>query len=383
MKILLITFSFGLSSSGKITKRLSRELSRKGHEIVILTSSSDGEREPLKILQASAFPMKPARVFRSIGNLIQTDISFIFWQLRAYSLAKVLLKKFYPDLIYARSSPFCVFNVGLWLSRKYNIPLALHFADPVPATPDWHPLKRYRTKMTKTYLPAVMHAASLSFGNDEMLEYQQEIYNINLKHKSFILSDPIPEARILKPPSQDFTIFTFLGTFSENRNPKSLFDAFSILLKGNPLCELRIYGTRYGDISKYLNKYHYLRDRICIFDRTSDVDKVLEESTILVDVDADYDRPLFTSNKLKEYLAVNRLILSITPSNSPSHNLLKLLKRTCFVTDHKVTNVLNAIERAINTRWSDCLFSERELIRTSMGLTRVTQILEDRLSSLL
>lgn len=379
MKILILTFNLGVTASGIITNRLVNELYNKGHEIVVLTGFSDDEERKFKVTKCSPFPLKPARLYTFIGNMIQRDLNLIFWELRAYYNAKKIMKLFHPDIIYARSSPGCSFNVGLRLSRKYNIPLALHFVDPLPATPDWHPNTKYRRKITKTYLPAIVHATSISFGNEAMLIYQQETTNMYLRNKSFILPNPIPERRIFNPPSSHAVVFTFLGTFIGSRSPESLLAAFSRVLKKEPSCELRIYGTSYKLMSNYLNQYGEIGDKIKILDRTSDIYKVFEESTILVDVDANVPRQVFTSNKVMEYLSVNRYILSITPDNSPTSNLLKELKNTCFVTNHCVNNVESAMIKAINTEWSDALFNERASIRINVGIKNLTALLEKKL----
>ncbi len=384
MKILIIAFHLGVTSSGNLTDRVARELCKKGHEIIVLTGFSDGEEKEFKVIKCSSFLLRlSVRILcelEFIGNIIQRDVLFALWELWAYCNAKKILKVFLPDVVYARSSPGCSFNTGFKLSRKYNIPLMLHFADPIPPPPPWRTNKRYRSKITKTFLPATIHASSISFGNESMLIYQQETTSLDIQNKSFLLPNPIPRPRILNPPSSHVVVFTFLGSFIESRNPEAILTAFSMVLRRETSCELHIYGTSCKLVAKYLKQYKQLiSDKVKFRPRTSDIYKVLEEATVLIDVDSNVQRQVYRSNKVMEYLSVNRFILSITPDNSPTYNILKDLKRTCFISNHCIENIKNGMLKAINTKWDNGLFNERKKIREIIGISNLSDLLEKKL----
>lgn len=383
MKILIITFDIGTTSSGISTSRIINELVKNGHEVTVVTGSADCSKKKYKVIKCSPNPLKPARLLNYLGNILKTDINYMFWELRAYFAGKKILKKFLPDVIYSRSSPGCSFKVGLKLSLFTNIPLVLHFADPIPATLDWHPNSKYRRKMVKTVLPSLIHASSISFVNDRMKLYQQNTTNVNLEKKSIILPNPIPIPVAYSAPNSKPLVFTFFGSFIGSRNPRTLLAAFLKILHEYPMCELRIYGTKYNEISDYLNRNQLAIGNIKIFDRTSDMNKAFKESSFLIDIDSDCECQVFSSNKLMEYLSVNRFIISITPYGSPASMLLKNLNNTCFVTDHNIDNIYNAFKVAINTTWSNDLFEERNLLRTTMSIKNITGILEEKFLSLI
>jgi glycosyltransferase involved in cell wall biosynthesis len=379
MKILLIAFELGKTSSGIATDRIAEELSKK-HELTALTASSKPTRRPFQVVEVSSFPLSPARLFALLGNLLRRDLNYMFWESRATRRGLAMIQHSRPDVIYARGSPSCAFTVGLRLSQRSGIPLAIHFADPIPATPDWQPQQAVRTKMLETVVPALRHATLATFVNRQMLEYQEKTTSDKIAHKAHILQNPIPDyAPDVAEKRHPFT-FTFLGSFFGSRKPDSLLDGFSLLLSRRDDVTLRIYGPREGVLAA-LDARPHLQKKVELCGWTSDPKTALAESSCLIDLDADVPDAVYTSNKLMEYLAVDRLIVAITPQRSAARELITRLQRSCFVTDHSPPHIADAMERALNTRYTAEIFEERLALRKSFSLGSVCAALEERLAS--
>ncbi len=85
-----------------------------------------------------------------------------------------------------------------------------------------------------------------------------------------------------------------------------------------------------------LNHFNISEDaktKILFHPFSTNLKAVFERSRVLIDVDADIEEDVFISSKLKDYLSVNRMIVSITGKNSPSRKFyLELLKCGLFLT---------------------------------------------------
>ncbi|WP_300333557.1 glycosyltransferase [Accumulibacter sp.] len=384
MRLLFISFELGVTSSGIASDRVARQLAEHGHHITGLVGAQTPQERPFEVWTASPFPLKPARFYSLLGNLIGRDLNYVFWERRAIKLGLSLIDKHCPDVIYARGSPACAFSVGLHLSERTGIPLAIHFADPIPATPDWQAMPAVREKMRRTVLPAQRHASLVSFGNDRMRVYQEKTTEECIGSRCMILPNPIPVRKPCTPlVKKNAFVFTFIGSFFGSRRPDSLLQAFSVVAQRHADVRLHIYGVCSKEMKGLIYRDACLARCVDLFGWTSDVASALSESSCLIDVDPDVDDCVYTSNKLMDYLSVDRPILAITPRNSASREVLEGLKESCVLSDHAIENIVGAMETAIASDWGISAFEERRELRSAMSLESVCRHLENRLEGLI
>ena len=91
---------------------------------------------------------------------------------------------------------------------------------------------------------------------------------------------------------------------------------------------------------------------------TRDVNGALEHSDILVDIDGDDQRPVFISSKLKDYLLINRPILSITPEMSPSEQILKDIDSVA-TSRNQIEAITSAIRSILDNDYKSWSYDDR------------------------
>ena len=130
---------------------------------------------------------------------------------------------------------------------------------------------------------------------------------------------------------------TYLGNIYGNRKPQNLYKAIDSLNSEGYKITMQIFAEPAHDESTH---YDFIKYR----GYTRDIDSALEHSDILVDIDGDDLRPVFISSKLKDYLLINRPILSITPAESPSAKILNGIGSVAITRNQE-----EAIKRAIRS----------------------------------
>lgn len=370
MKVLLFCFNFGGSSSGNITKEIADALFEKGFDLLVVCGRDFSNAKQYKVLKISPFPLSPARGFKLLGDLLGIELNYIFWELRCILKFNKINKKFSPDIVYSRGSPVTSMSVGYWFSKKFDKPLFLHFADPIPATSEWVRSKLERRKLIKTVYKPLLHSKGVSFVNEEMLNYQEfQIPLINFKSKSTIIPNHILNIKTFGKPNHNKKVFLFLGTFSNQRNPSLIIESFLSVFSKCKDIEFHIYGNnRSTDAFKiYSNK----SERLKFFDSIQDFFSIISQSFVLVDIDSNYPEQVFLSGKLMNYLSTDRYILSITPPNSPASKLLKDLPCVRTVT-HDSSFISNAIFEFSTLEYDQTSFFKRKKISKNFLIDFVT-----------
>lgn len=374
MKILLIVDKFGGKiPTGVISYRIAEELIALGNEVVILTAYNQGNDWDLSEIHRNRKTkhLLPARIREFISNLTQKNVSSYRWRTNMIKLAKSVLEDYTADVIYARSTPITVCEIAAQLSYTTGIPSLMHFTDPVPAPPEWDNNVLYRRRMILTMNRILPFAKKVSFGNASMLDYEQSIVEYPFKAKAFVSTDPVPSSELFysHPQTKEELRFVYLGSLYGSRNPQPLFDALSKIDKSGISIRLDIYDI--NRVNTQLPSFaHFVG-------RTNDVKTALLSANVLIDLDGDDKTPVFISSKIKEYLCCGRPILSITPDNSPSHQMTKGLK-TVFHTCNEVESIEKVIRSIISTAFQEEDFKERnELIFKHSPKSVAKQVYEE------
>jgi hypothetical protein len=363
MKILLIIYNLGGTASGIISYRVAKELACQGHEVVVFTSSvsvlqkiTDFEIITHRNLISDSFYR---RIVSKIGSIIHSQIPNInySWAFYSYLRIKRMLKDWTPDWVYCRTFPIEPCLVGNLLKKNLRLKVLQHFTDPIPAPKEYIKDIRMRVKLEKIVIPILRNADLLSFGTQAMMEYEQSLIPFNILNKSFVSPDIASSnsLRFLSMQESKVVKFVFYGSIYGNRQPQILFNVIQDLIKMHKYnCEFLIYAP---EPKKKIYNYNFIK----YLGRINNPIDAFAQSTILVDIDGDDSFPVFISSKLKDYLLVNRPILSITPSNSPVNKLVHDLK-TIKTTQNNYESIFKSIQYILASALNDDDYLERNYL---------------------
>ena len=374
MKILFLAYNFGTNSPGGISSlRIADALSELGHDVTVICSQhclKDWEHGD--VFYCSDFPSRPSNFFFRISNTFQRDLTHLSWKIRAKKVAKNVLSSLKPDFIYAKSEPPIVCQLGSELSKKFSIPILMHFTDPVPLPIEWNPNIKQRKRDITLMKKILPQATLISFGNEAMLNYQKSIMDYD--YETFISPDPSPKLLINNIEHKEKKIKTiiYFGAFYGNRNPMNLFTAIDSLNNEGFNCKLLVYD---------INRLHLKESAFVKFlGRTNNAKEVLSNADCFIDLDAEDKYPVFISSKLKDYLLYTTPIVSITPENSPTRNLLQNL-RTVFIAHNTIEEIKLVIKQAFSTPLSFDDYKERKTIQNIFAPKKIAQVITNKMIS--
>lgn len=364
--ILFITYDFGETSAvGLGARRVVAAMAELGYHVFVIASNGEGKipaRNNVTVITKRNSPRLPSRLSVRLSNFLNRDVFYWVWVMKAYQAGVELLRENKAMAIYTRANPISVCSVGIKLKKRFNVPIIMHFTDPVPAPIEWTPdvKKRERQiKQMKSFLPM---ADRVSFGNNHMLSYVESTLGISICNKAFVSPDPGATSFKCFPKKsiKDDTLkLLFLGNIYGNRKPERLFKAMERVSTDYTI-EFFLYGNNSGNFPSFV--------KVC--KRTNDISSAMQYADILVDIDGDDKEPVFISSKLKDYLSVNRPILSITPLNSPSRELLSKL-RTVVISKNEVSEIESSLRFLIQKEYSNSDFEERESIMEIFNPKRI------------
>lgn len=351
--ILFITYDFSETSAvGLGARRVVSAMAEMGKHIIVI--ASNGGDSPIhnnvKVIIRRNTLRLPSRVSVFLSNLINRDFFYCKWVNKAYHSGINVFTKNHVSAIYTRANPISVCDVGIRLKKRFHVPLIMHFTDPVPAPIEWTQDIKKRTRQIKQMRSFLPMADSVSFGNNHMLSYVESTLGLSLSKKVFVSPDPAATSFKRLPMAISETnsfILLFLGNIYGNRKPGRLFNAIENLSKEYSIV-LNLYGDNNGDFPSFVN--------VC--KRTNDIYSAMQNSDVLVDIDGDDKDPVFISSKLKDYLSVNRPILSITPINSPSRDLMYGL-HSVVCSKNEVSDIEASLRFLIQKKFIDSDFDER------------------------
>ena len=204
----------------------------------------------------------------------------------------------------------------------------------------------------------IKSATLVSYGNEAMLNYVKDVVGFDFSTKSFISPDMASGGTLQYTPSPtgSSVVLVFFGSLYGGRKPYPLFDAVAGLIYKGYNIELQVYSNVSKDVSA---TYPFVKNMAY----NSNVFEALAKANILIDLDGDDEIPVFISSKLKDYLLINRPIVSITPNGSPSRNILGDMK-TIQVVNNVDEQIKNAIEHYIKYPMDNKQYSERNSLIT-------------------
>lgn len=376
MKFLVITYSFGKSAAGIMSQRIVEELIREGHIVHVIAANSIVDcnciiHDCRPLIQSHSIIY---RFIRRIHRLLFKDLEeyHFIWRKKAFRLGLKLINKEHFDYIYARSSPVDANIAGYNISNKTKIPIIQHFTDPYPSClmTKSSLIRSFQKRIIKKVID---NAKIVSYGNKFMMNQSLSIMGITEDDRFFISPD-VNDGRGFRRFGKSYSnvkTLLFLGGVGGLRNPVPLYDAVKIINNDGQRVELHLYTTKsifFKDAPNF----------IVFKGRQANVDDALINSDICVDLDVNCPGSPYISSKLKDYLSIDRPILSITSNPSATRDFLCEFK-TVTIVDNEVQSIKNAILCLLQQDNTRIDYAERENVNIKLSPKFATEQLLSKL----
>lgn len=375
-KCLVIAYNV---SSKDISNEMILSLKRLGVD-VLLGCAYISTNEEYNIIQTPPRFTLSQR-FNKLANIIfRRFLKDKIWELIFYKSHIKRIVNFNPDFVLSIShrGEEGVLNLGHKISCKVRKPHIIHLFDPIPPPKGWENFEVYRKSLIHGIRTALSKAHIVSMGNRYMLQHQDRYLDFDLMPKSFVFPDPISDQIHHMETEGASNTFAYIGSFYGARSPEKLFVAFQNFLKNYPDALLYIVGKFNFDIGSF-NLEKSTLSRITFIPWVDDISCIVEKVKVLIDIDAEIEGDVFISGKLKKYLAFNRPILSITNLESPTSDFLQNLKKTCFISNHNVHNILEKLVISSQIVINKKDYDERELLFQECNATINMQYLVEKI----
>lgn len=380
MNILIITQHIGKTAPGIVFERLISSLSQLAYVSVITFNYNKSEHTDFSKIQKIVKIKEPVFINKRWNYHINT----IFLKLFGISFTdyKAKNKKIILDDKYDFILSLCSMHntaplaLGEKLRNIYSLPLGVYFVDAIPTPIWWTDGKRdiYLEKFLKRYTRNVVYVAS---SNERMLDYQVKFVSSRTYLKSVIYTpSSINKVHNKKPINKTRPIFLYTGSIYGIRTAKYVLEAFQILLTSIPEAEFHFVGTKPFQIN-YLNSA--TKSRIKFFPFSQDLTEFYENSDVLIDIDANYERDIFLSSKIATYLSLSKPIICVTGKYSPSSQLLKGIEGVSLCA-HNIQEILYAMKTSL-LNIND--YSKRRDIQKKFDTNMVVSKLFDDLTSII
>jgi glycosyltransferase involved in cell wall biosynthesis len=379
MNLLIICEELNNSAAGRVFRKFIDAFLKKQAGLFILANEIDQSlKDKTKYIELGQPALTHSRLFKLLFTLFNFDFEGYSRLIKGQRIFIQLTKEYSPDiiLVFSASYGFASVNLGYFLSKKYDIPLAVHCADPMPSPPGWgeHPLLR---NATIRYIGKRLRFASyLSYTNPTMLESQVNTLAITGKTKTAVIFNPGPEdhekSGCIK---SNKNIFLFAGSLYNKRNPQKLIDAFALFIKSVPDAKLIFLGSMQTRpvIPEDLNQ------SVEIIGWTDFPEQYMNSAGVLIDIDAEIEEDVFISSKLNNYIYYNKPILIISQPGSPSRRFLEECRATVFFSKNETKDILSKLLIIQGNKLQEIDFNERNKIREKL---KPDQLISELLSHL-
>ncbi len=384
MKILIICESLNKSPAGNVFKTFIKEMKLHiGVEFFVIANKIDSELKTSNdFRELNLVPITNSRFYKLVFVLSNFD----FEGLQHVKAGKLLFNRVYdefkPDviLLFASAYGFFTLELGYQLSRDKNIPLAIHLVDPMPSVEGWNEHPILRRAIRKYAGKRLRGAQFLSYTNKKMLDYQTHLHKIPKSTVTEVLYNPVQHFPATLKMESENNKFLYIGSLYNKRKPNELISAFTRFLLVNDKAELLFVGS--DNNFQHLIPEKFV-DNIKFISWTDKPEEYLDAADILIDIDADITNDVFISSKLNNYLMYDKLILSISPDNSPARDLLKMCNKSVFFSTHSSDSIFKKLIEIRDLTFSADFFNERVNLRLDLLSKNIVKKLIDSLKKII
>ncbi|MEI8132579.1 MAG: glycosyltransferase [Leptolinea sp.] len=230
------------------------------------------------------------------------------------------------------AQPWTDHLVGLQLKELTGLPWIAHFSDPWADSPYVDTSRWVMQKRLEMETTVIKNADAAIFVSEQTADLVMKKYPAEWLSKVHIIPhgfEPLPTQEILPQQPDKLLELVYTGGFYGNRTPEPLLQAIFEVQKNEDYQK----SFRIRFIGPIPPTYQQLAERLgiknCIFEGPSThakSQKACQNADVLLLIDAPSDSPsVFLPSKLVDYLAFNKPILGITPTQGASADLLHIL----------------------------------------------------------
>ena len=377
MKILLVAYYYPPINSGGTVRpvKIAKYLPHFGHQVTVLTHSYEKtdlqNPQVIRIKDISHNRNRKGfkkvqwlllRLFTETLNLCGIYHSiYSWWKKKVLKNGQKIIEIVKPDVIMVTYPPLETLEIGLELSRKYDIPLISDFRDGLLFEPiETKRINQYgcvRGKYRQVEEAAARHSAAVTTIAQPITGYFERQYGITNAH---ILSNGFdPEdfndlpADVKFDPAYFNIVFTGRFALSDEYNRVDFFfDALRVLIRENTETGARIKLHLVGEYRK--EEMRELRDLIDrkIIIRHGFVDRkkslAFQQAADLLLIITPPDRRSATSIKIFEYLYAGKPVLALT-HKTVLEDIVRETRTGWIVHPHKPEEICQLLHKIVSS----------------------------------
>jgi len=347
MKILIIAYYYPpLSTGGSPRPHLwAKHLAQKGHRVTVLTYSynkknmESGNPQIFRIRDISYNKDKSSirkksqwlvlRLCTELLNLFGIYHSiYSWWKSNVIRQSADIIHQFKADIIIATYPPVETLEIGIYLSKKYDIPLLADFRDGLIFEPiETRRMNQYRCireKYLEIEKQTTAQATAITAVSPPIIDYYRDTYRTpitELIYNAFDPEDMENSTEEIQLDSNSFNI-VFTGRFSlsdKYHQANYFFSAIRLLIEKNKQLEKKIKIHLVGEYrqSELIELEDLIQKGVIILHGYVERSKSLafQKAADLLLIISRIDRPSFASAKIFEYLFAGKPILALAHKN--------------------------------------------------------------------
>jgi glycosyltransferase involved in cell wall biosynthesis len=190
----------------------------------------------------------------------------------------------------------------------------------MPSPAGWGENKKLSNARIRFLKPSFLKADKITFINEVMCNYQKKCYP-EVASKIECIYNPMIGNFIKKNQNNNMFTITYLGSLGGKRVATPVLEAFNKISEQLSKIKLVFVGTNPLEIQKE-TIFSSIENKVEFIPWTNDPTPWIENSDVLIDIDADIKDDVFVSSKLMRYLNTDIPIVSITSRQSPTHQLI-------------------------------------------------------------
>lgn len=296
--------------------------------------------DPMRLLYfLEKFRNKKSRIYTETSDAKRSFFRDIFpidskigWLPFAYHEGCKLIKENAIDALFATVGPYSSSILGYKLAEKFHIPLIIDYRDLWKGKPDISYYSKFHQRFSDKYERRSLEAAAKVIVCTKSMKSQLQFHFPKAaKSKIDVIFNGWDKQEFdkVKPDSksQDKFVITYTGGFYGEQTPKFFIDAVSDLILENKLpenTEIRFVGNFYKCIKDILS-IPKLKKVMKIIPQVSHQESIryMKESDVLLLFIAKENSDSIITQKLFEYLAVQKLILAMIPVKGDASKILQ------------------------------------------------------------
>lgn len=371
----------GRTAPGIIFEKLIHGLSLQ-HQIDVLTADYDSSIDLSRvsnIIKSKISNIDP-RIYKSLISLFGFNPYDYFWTWKSIRLLKSRkLNQYEIVFSYISNHQYTPLIAGEIIALKYNCKYAIYSVDAIPA-PGWPEDYEYFKGVKRLVAKYLSKADAFFSANNQMLAYQLSTFKPSKNLITDVLYNPVIQKFKVFPNSEcESNYFVYTGGIYGARRANYFLEGFEKLLELYPNSYVVFVGSRLSP-SSLQNLNQKTLERIKIFPFTRELDQFYSYATALIDIDADLENDVFLSSKIANYIMINRIIITETGKNSPSHNLFKDIN-SIIQCNHDSNQMYEAMIKSIKMKGNN-IFDDRKYVSELFSLENVVKKLNISLTKL-